>query len=226
MSNGRSCCLWPPCCTCAATALLRNCSRTDGRRHVPNCPFHRAANHGWPRHGSDGRDRPNCGAGGYPFERRAIGPRHDRPQRARLRRAAGRQGLSGRSPGDCRGRGPGRAIMAEFEGGIGKPCYEVKLLSDDGKLTHHRVDANSGQVTKSDDHPIESYFTSLKPSNLRDVDLSLRQAAVIAAKTGDKVAEAQIEREDDGVQYKITVVTNGEGHEVKVGADGRIIPSR
>lgn len=124
------------------------------------------------------------------------------------------------------GEGPGRAIMAEFEGGIGKPCYEVKLLSDDGKLTHHRVDANSGQVTKSDDHPIESYFTSLKPSNLRDVDLSLRQAAVIAAKTGDKVAEAQIEREDDGVQYKITVVTNGEGHEVKVGSDGRIIPSR
>ena len=55
-------------------------------------------------------------------------------------------------------KGPGRAFEADFETGGGKPYYEVMVLGSDGKLTDHHIDANSGQVIKSDNHPIESYF--------------------------------------------------------------------
>ena len=124
-------------------------------------------------------------------------------------------------------KGPGRAIGADFGNEGGKPFYEVKLLGSDGKLTDHHVDANSGQVTKSDTHPIESYFVRLKPSDVQNASTSLKQAVATAEeKAGGKAAEAGIEREASSVQYKITVVTGGQSREIRVGPGGEIMSNK
>ena len=124
-------------------------------------------------------------------------------------------------------KGPGRAFEADFETEGGKAHYEIKVLGSDGKLTHHHIDANSGQVIKSDNHPIESYFVRLKPSDVQNAPTTLKQAVATAEqKAGGKAAEAEIEREASSVRYKITVVTGSQSQEVTVGADGKIVPNK
>lgn len=124
-------------------------------------------------------------------------------------------------------KGPGRAIDADFETEGGKPYYEIKVLGSDGKLTDHHIDANSGQVIKSDNHLIESYFVRLKPSDVQNAPTSLKQAVATAEqKAGGKAAEAKIEREANSVRYKITVMTGSQSQEITVGADGKIVPNK
>ena len=124
-------------------------------------------------------------------------------------------------------KGPGRAIDADFENDGGKMYYEIKVLSSDGKLTDHHIDANSGQVIKSDNHPIESYFVRLKPADVQNAPTTLKQAVAIAEqKAGGKAAEAEIEREASTVRYKITVMTGSQSQEITVGADGKIVPNK
>ena len=124
-------------------------------------------------------------------------------------------------------KGPGRAIEADFENEGGNSYYEIKVLGSDGKLTDHHIDANSGQVIKSDNHPIESYFIRLKPSDVQNAPASLKQAVATAEqKAGGKAAEAEVERAADSVQYKITVVTGSQSQEIRVGADGKIMPNK
>ena len=124
-------------------------------------------------------------------------------------------------------KGPGRAFEADFETGGGKPYYEVMVLGSDGKLTDHHIDANSGQVIKSDNHPIESYFVRLKPADVQNAPTTLKQAVAIAEqKAGGKAAEAEIEREASTVRYKITVMTGSQSQEITVGADGKIVPNK
>ncbi|KOX59933.1 hypothetical protein ADL19_03795 [Streptomyces purpurogeneiscleroticus] len=124
-------------------------------------------------------------------------------------------------------KGPGRAIEADFESGNGKPYFEIKVLGSDGKLTDHHIDATTGQVTKSDNHPIESYFIRLKPSDVQNAPTTLKQAVATAEqKAGGKAAEAEVEREASSVQYKITVMTGSQSQEIRVGADGKIMPSK
>ncbi|MER2264821.1 PepSY domain-containing protein [Methylobacterium oxalidis] len=124
-------------------------------------------------------------------------------------------------------KGPGRAIEADFGNEGGKPFYEVKLLDSDSKLTDHHIDANSGQVTKSDTHPIESYFVRLKPSDVQNAPMSLKQAVATAEQTvGGRAAEAEVEREASSVQYKIKVMTVGQSQEITVEADGTIVRTK
>ena len=124
-------------------------------------------------------------------------------------------------------KGPGRAIDADFENDGGKMYYEIKVLSSDGKLTDHHIDANSGQVIKSDNHPIESYFVRLKPADVQNASTSLKQAVATAEqKAGGRAAEAKAEPEASGVRYKITVVTGSQSQDITVGADGKIVPNR
>lgn len=124
-------------------------------------------------------------------------------------------------------KGPGRAFEADFENEGGKTYYEVMVLGSDGKLTDHHIDANSGQVIKSDNHPIESYFVRLKPSDVQNAATSLKQAVATAEqKAGGKAAEAKAEGEGSGVQYKITVMTGTQSQEIRVGADGKIVSSK
>ena len=106
--------------------------------------------------------------------------------------------------------------------------YEIKVLGSDGKLTDHHIDANSGQVIKSDNHPVESWFVRLKPADVQNAPTTLKQAVATAEqKACGKAAEAQVEREASSVQYKVTVVTGGnQEQEIVVGADGKIMPNK
>ena len=124
-------------------------------------------------------------------------------------------------------KGSGRAFEADFENEGGKTYYEVMVLGSDGKLTDHHIDANSGQVIKSDSHPIESYFVRLKPTDVQNAATSLKQAVATAEqKAGGKAAEAKAEREANGVQYKITVMTGSQSQEITVGPNGKIVPNK
>lgn len=124
-------------------------------------------------------------------------------------------------------KGLGRAIEADFERRNGKPYFEIKVLGSDGKLTDYHIDATTGLVTMSDNHPIESYFIRLKPSDVQNAPTSLKQAVATAEqKVGGKAAEAEIQRETSSVQYKITVMTGSQSQEIRVGADGKIMPSK
>ena len=57
-----------------------------------------------------------------------------------------------------------RAVDADFKVEGGTAQYEIKVLGADGKLVAHHVDAASGQITKRENHPLEAFFTLLKPA--------------------------------------------------------------
>jgi uncharacterized membrane protein YkoI len=122
-------------------------------------------------------------------------------------------------------QGHGKAIDAEFkrEGTAG--YYEVKVLSDNGnKLVLHRVDGNSGQVTGSDNQPIEKYFTRLKPADVANARTSLKQALATAEKQANgKAIDAEVEREGSGVQYKVTVAAGDRTQDVRIDGNGQVV---
>lgn len=120
-------------------------------------------------------------------------------------------------------RGKGRAVEAKFETRGGAGAYEIKVLGGDGKLVEHRVDGGSGQVTKSEGHPVEGFFSRLRPADVQDARTTLRQAIAIAEQgAGGRAAEAEAEREGGAVRYRITVANGDRTKEVRVDADGRI----
>lgn len=121
-------------------------------------------------------------------------------------------------------RGQGRAIGAEFETRSGTGHYEVRVLGDDGKLVEHHVDAASGQVTESEGHPIEGFFTRLKPADVQNAHTTLRQAVALAEqKAGGRAAEAKAEHDGDAVRYTITVANGDRTHEVRVDTNGQAV---
>ena len=125
-------------------------------------------------------------------------------------------------------RGQGRAVEAKFEtrdgAGAGAGAYGIKVLNGDGKLVEHRVDGGSGQVTESEDQPVEGFFSRLRPADVRDARTTLRQAIAIAERSaGGRAAEAEAERGGDAVRYKVTVADGGRTREVKVDADGQAV---
>lgn len=123
-------------------------------------------------------------------------------------------------------QGQGFAIGAGFEIGEGG-YYEIKVLAADGTLMRRLVDATSGQVTKTERHQIEGFFTRLRPADVRSARTTLRQAIIIAEqRVCGRAAEAAVERENDMVSYKITVTNNDRMQEVRVSADGQVTPLR
>ena len=126
--------------------------------------------------------------------------------------------------------GTGRAISVEFERQSGNTAayYTIKVLYDDGRLVEHSVDATSGQVTGSANQPFERYFTRLTPGDLRAAKVSLRDAIVAAeqrAGAGARAIEAEIDREGGAVVYEIEVVTPDRSQEIKVDANGQVLPN-
>lgn len=122
-------------------------------------------------------------------------------------------------------RGKGRAIEADFEANDGGGHYEIKVLGNDGSLVEHFIDANSGEVTKSENQPFERYFTRLKPADFQNAHTSLKQAIAAAEqKTGGKVIEAEVDHEGDTIGYDLRVVRadSDKAQEVKVAADGKL----
>lgn len=71
-------------------------------------------------------------------------------------------------------KGQGRAVEVDFEVENNVPQYEVKVLGADGKLVEHHVDANTGQVIKSENHPVEAFFKRLKPADMQNARTSLK----------------------------------------------------
>src|SRR5829696_5656171 len=122
-------------------------------------------------------------------------------------------------------QGQGKAIDAEFKRDGTAGHYEVKVLSDNGnKLVLHRVDGNSGQVTGSDNQPLEKYFTRLKPADVANARTSLKQALATAEKQANgKAIDAEVEREGSGVQYKVTVANGDRTQDVRVDGNGQVV---
>ena len=121
-------------------------------------------------------------------------------------------------------RGQGRAVEAKFETRDGAGAYEIKVLGGDGKLVEHRVDGGSGQVTESEDHPVEGFFSRLRPADVQDARTTLRQAIAIAEQSaGGRAAEAEAERGGGAVRYRITVADGGRTREVGVDANGQAV---
>ncbi|MDR7039956.1 putative membrane protein YkoI [Methylobacterium sp. BE186] len=121
----------------------------------------------------------------------------------------------------------GRAIDADFEKADGKnPAhYSIKVVYPDGKLIEYGIDADSGAVYKSENQPIERYFTRLKTADFQNAKTSLKDALAIAEQKagGGKAYEAEVERDGQSVQYEISVALADRSQEVKVGPDGKVI---
>jgi uncharacterized membrane protein YkoI len=122
-------------------------------------------------------------------------------------------------------QGRGKAIDAEFERSGNAGYYAIKVLSNDNsKLTEYKIDGNSGQVTGSDDEPVEKFFTRLKPADLQNARTSLKQALATAEKqAGGKAIDAEVEREGSGVQYKITVANGDRTQDVRIDGNGQVV---
>jgi len=122
-------------------------------------------------------------------------------------------------------QGQGKAIDAEFNRDGTAGHYEIKVLSDNGnKLVLYRVDGNSGQVTGTDNQPIEKYFTRLKPADIANARTSLKQALATAEKQANgKAIDAEVEREGSGVQYRVTVANGDRTQDVRIDGNGQVV---
>ncbi|WP_342151253.1 PepSY domain-containing protein [Methylorubrum sp. SB2] len=118
----------------------------------------------------------------------------------------------------------GRAIDADFELADGKnPAhYSIKVVYPDGKLVEHGINADTGELYKSENQPIERYFTRLKVADFNNAKVSLKDALTIAEQKagGGKAYEAEVEREGNAVEYEISVALPDGSKEIKVGPDG------
>lgn len=125
--------------------------------------------------------------------------------------------------------GSGKAISAEFEARDGNdPAqYEIKVLYPDGKLVEHKIDATTAGVIKSENQPFERYFTRLKAADFQNAKASLTAAVKMAEKqvgNGAKAVDAEVEKDGSAVLYEIELVTASGKHEVKVDANGQVVP--
>ena len=123
--------------------------------------------------------------------------------------------------------GNGRAIDADFEKADGKnpTHWSIKVVYPDGKLVEHGINAETGALYKSENQPIERYFTRLKVADFNNAKVSLKDALAIAEKQagGGKAYEAEVEREGSAVAYEIKVALADKEQEVKVGPDGQVM---
>ncbi|KQP93780.1 MULTISPECIES: PepSY domain-containing protein [unclassified Methylobacterium] len=121
----------------------------------------------------------------------------------------------------------GRAIDADFEKADGKNPnhYSIKVVYPDGKLVEYGINADDGALYKTENQPIERYFTRLKPADFQKATVSLKDALVIAEKKagGGKAYEAEVEREGASVEYEIKVAHADREQTVKVGPDGKVV---
>ncbi|MCJ2042432.1 PepSY domain-containing protein [Methylobacterium sp. J-059] len=121
----------------------------------------------------------------------------------------------------------GRAIDADFEKADGKnpTHYSIKVVYPDGKLVEYGINADSGALYKTENQPIERYFTRLKPADFQNATTSLKDALTIAEQKagGGKAYEAEVERDGKSVQYEIKVALADHEQTVKVGPNGKVV---
>ena len=120
-------------------------------------------------------------------------------------------------------QGQAKAISAEFEEDDGGQ-WEIKVIRSDGSLIEHTIDGKTGQIRKSENQRLESIFSRLKPADFQNARTSLKQAIALAEQQGGgRAVEAEIERENNTVQYEITVVNGDRSTELKISAEGQIL---
>ncbi len=120
-------------------------------------------------------------------------------------------------------QGQVKAISAEFEEDDGGQ-WEIKVIRSDGSLVEHTIDGRTGQIRRSETQRLESFFSRLKPADFQNARTSLKQATALAEQQGGgRAVEAEIERENNTVQYEITVVNGDRSTELKISADGQIL---
>lgn len=121
----------------------------------------------------------------------------------------------------------GRAIDADFEKADSKDPvhYAVKVVYPSGKLVEYGINADTGAVYKTENQPIERYFTFLKPQNFNEAKTSLKDALTIAEQKagGGKAYEAEVSKDGKAVQYEIKVAGADKEQTVKVGPDGKVV---
>lgn len=121
----------------------------------------------------------------------------------------------------------GRAIDADFEKADSKNPnhYSIKVVYPDGKLVEYGVNADTGALYKSENQPIERYFTRLKTADFQNAKTSLKDAIALAEQHagGGKAYEAEVERDGSAVQYEISVALADRTQEVKIGPDGKVV---
>jgi uncharacterized membrane protein YkoI len=121
----------------------------------------------------------------------------------------------------------GRAIDADFEKADSKdPAhYSIKVVYPSGKLVEYGINADTGVLYKTENQPIERYFTFLTPANFNEAKTSLKDALSIAEQKagGGKAYEASVSKDGKAVQYKISVATADKEQTVTVGPDGKVV---
>jgi uncharacterized membrane protein YkoI len=126
--------------------------------------------------------------------------------------------------------GNGRAIDADFEKADGKnpTHWAIKVVYPDGKLVEQGINADTGELYKSENQPIERYFTRLKVADFNNAKVSLKDALAMAEKHagGGKAYEAEVEREGSAVAYEIKVALADREQEVKIGPDGQVMKDK
>lgn len=119
-------------------------------------------------------------------------------------------------------KGPGRTVRVGFKVDGSTMQYDVRVLAADGRLVEHHVDAKSGQVLRSENHPIEAFFTRLNPTDVVSARTTLRRAIAVAEeKAKGKASEAEVNRGGNAVRYEVTLVADGRFRKVQVEEDGR-----
>lgn len=121
----------------------------------------------------------------------------------------------------------GRAIDADFEKADGKdPAhYAVKVVYPSGKLVEYGINADTGELYKTENQPIERYFTRLKPADFNNAKTPLKDALAVAEQKagGGKAYEAEVSKDGSTVQYEIKVAGADKEQTVKVGPDGKVV---
>ncbi|MHC2106505.1 MULTISPECIES: PepSY domain-containing protein [unclassified Methylobacterium] len=121
----------------------------------------------------------------------------------------------------------GRAIDADFEKADSKnPAhYAIKVVYPSGKLVEYGINADTGALYKTENQPIERYFTRLKPADFQNAKTPLKDALSIAEQKagGGKAYEAEVEKDGSTVQYEIKVAGADKEQTVKVGPDGKVV---
>ena len=143
--------------------------------------------------------------------------------------SAGREGATVPGDRDRRAAGPGPGDQRRVRG---EGRQRAGPLRDQGR---RRTTASSssmwstpirGQVIKTENQPIERFFTRLKPADFQNARMSLKDAIATAeqrAGAGARAVEAEVDRENNAVVYEIEVATAERSQEVKVDANGQVV---
>jgi len=125
--------------------------------------------------------------------------------------------------------GQARAVDAEFDHDDGKSQYEIKVMNGDQVVTYY-IDAASGQSTKSEEQSRLADFLGVNqvdPAKLTGAHTTLTQAIGVAEQnTNGKAMEAEVDEDNGGVHYDVTVLVGDDTREVEVdGSTGQVLKS-